>query len=91
MRACLGGCSWVGEKLCSACAPPADEVITALCLVSGTDHITDDQVREWTVDQCADAFAWAMAVHFFASDNPDVVVPPRPSFTMPTLQEVPHG
>jgi hypothetical protein len=81
-RACPGGCSWAGETLCSACVPTVDETFVGLQLVSGTDHITEDQVRGWSIDQRADAFDWAMAVHFHASDNDDVVVPLRPDFTL---------
>lgn len=77
-RACPGGCSWVGERLCSACAPSIAETFTSLLLVSGTEHITEDKVRSWTADQRADAFAWAMAIHYRASDN-HVAVPPRPA------------
>lgn len=35
----------------------------------------------WTLDQRADAFHWAMSSHLAASDNDDVIVPPRPIFT----------
>lgn len=80
-RACPGGCSWAGELLCSACVPSDDDAFASLQLVSDTDHITEDQVRSWSADQRADAFEWAMAVHYRASDN-DVEVPPRPSFTL---------
>lgn len=80
-RACPGGCSWVGDRLCSACAPSAEDTYTALLLVSDTEHVTEDQVRSWSTDQRADAFDWAMSVHYRASDN-CVVVPPRPAFTL---------
>lgn len=88
-HACKGGCSWTGATLCSACTPSAEETVAALCLVGDTEHITDEQVASWTPDQRADAFHWAMALHHHASDNPDVSVPPRPSFTLPP--EVRHG
>lgn len=80
-RACPGGCSWAGERLCSACVPPVDDVYIALQFVSDTDHITEDQVRSWSADQRADAFDWVMAVHYRASDN-DVRLPPRPGCTL---------
>lgn len=80
-RACPGGCSWVGDRLCSACVPSPDDTYTAMLLVSDTEHITEGQVRNWSADQRADAFDWAMSVHYSASDN-DVVVPPRPTFTL---------
>lgn len=81
-RACPGGCSWASERLCSACVPTIDETITSLSLVSGTEHITEEQVIGWNIDQRADAFNWAMSVHFNAGDNDDVVVPERPVFTV---------
>ena len=80
-QACPEGCWWTGDTLCSACTPSIEGTIAALCLVSGTDHITDYQVKTWTVDERADAFHWAMAAHYHASDN-DVAVPPRPAFTV---------
>lgn len=87
MAACPGGCSWTGAELCSACTPSAEETETALLLVGGTEHITSEAIGAWSNDQRADAFAWAMAVHYRASDN-DVEVPPRPTHTM---SEVSHG
>lgn len=80
LQACPGACTWTGDALCSACTPDIEQTITALCLVSGTEHITDDQVKAWTADQRADAFYWAMAVHYVASDN-EVSVPQRPICT----------
>lgn len=79
-RACPDGCSWTGEALCSACTPDLEQTVIALCLVSGTEHITDDQVKAWTADERADAFYWAMAVHHLASDNL-VSIPKRPVCT----------
>lgn len=81
LQACPAGCFWTGDTLCSACTPDIEQTITALCLVSGTEHITDDHVKAWTADQRADAFYWAMAVHHKASDN-DVEVPPRAFHTV---------
>jgi hypothetical protein len=83
-QACPGGCAWTGETLCSACTPDVDQTVTALCLVDGTEHITDDQVKAWTADQRADAFYWAMAVHQVARDNL-VDVPARPLHTVADL------
>lgn len=80
-EACPDGCSWTGERLCSACTPDIEQTITALCLVAGTEHITDDQVKAWTADERADAFYWAMAVHHRASDN-QVDIPARPAHTL---------
>lgn len=79
-QACPDGCSWTGETLCSACTPDIEQTITAMCLVSSTEHITDHQVNAWTADERADAFYWATAVHHLASDNL-VDVPARPPHT----------
>jgi hypothetical protein len=86
-RACAGGCWWTGAALCSACTPSIDETLTAMLLVSGCGHITEQMVDVWSPDQRADAFAWAMALHQHASDNDDVDVPPRPMHTIPALQQ----
>lgn len=39
-----------------------------------------DTIATWTDEQCQQAEAWAAAAHVNASDNDDVVVPPRPAF-----------
>ncbi len=81
----------MGERLCSACTPDAQETYAALSTVPSTGHITQRQVDAWDNDQRADAYAWAMALHRKVWDKPDVVIPPRPSCTLPTDVEVPHG
>ena len=55
------------------------EVETALLLTSDTNANTA-LIESWTDEQRTLAFDWAMALHFSASDNDDVVVPPRPDF-----------
>ncbi len=61
--------------------PPAtvEETETALLLVGDVDTDNID-VEAWTDEQRSLAYDWAMAVHFHASDNEDVVVPPQPDF-----------
>lgn len=49
----------------------------SLCLVGG-HHVPESAVRGWTDQQCMEAERWAHAVHFHASDNEDVEVPPMP-------------
>lgn len=61
--------------------PPARVTFIALQLVSDTEHITETTVEGWSDEQRAAAFEWAMATHHHASDNDDVIVPPRPDFT----------
>lgn len=63
--------------------PTAQETETALLLVSDT-KADAALIATWTDEQREQAFSWAMAVHFSASDNPDVSIPPRPEF-------VPHA
>lgn len=45
--------------------------------------IDDCQCEAWTQEQRDVAYDWAMRVHLKASDNEDVVVPPRPDFLPP--------
>ena len=61
--------------------PPAtvEQTETALLLVGDVDTDNID-VEAWTDKQRSLAYDWAIAVHFYASDNEDVVVPPRPDF-----------
>lgn len=61
--------------------PPAtvEQTETALLLVGDVDTDNID-VEAWTDEQRSLAYDWAMAVHFYASDNEDIVVPPRPDF-----------
>jgi hypothetical protein len=50
-----------------------------LSLVSDT-KASMELIATWTDKQCQEAEEWALAVHLNASDNDDVVVPPRPVF-----------
>jgi len=59
--------------------PSVPVVVTALLLVADTDP-TEAVVATWSPEQRIEAYQWAMAVHFSASDNDNVVVPPRPDF-----------
>lgn len=38
------------------------------------------QIGQWSDEQCRQVDEWAVAVHLYASDNEDVVIPPRPDF-----------
>lgn len=53
---------------------------TALMLVSGHNEPDLDTIEGWSSEQRQLAYDWAMAVHYQASDNDDVVVPPMPEF-----------
>jgi len=46
--------------------------------IAGDRMLTLGAVQRWTDEQCQQAEEWAWALHFAASDNPDVVVPPIP-------------
>lgn len=51
--------------------------LDALLLVGG-HMVTADVVATWSDEQCREAEEWAIALHYLASDNDDVVVPPMP-------------
>jgi hypothetical protein len=59
-----------------------DEQLTldTLSLVGETEHVTAADVASWTDEQCQQAEDWALATHFYASDNPRVRIPPKPAF-----------
>ena len=59
--------------------PSISETGIALLLVSDTDADVT-VISKWTNPERKLAYDWAMAVHFYASDNDDVVIPPRPNF-----------
>lgn len=59
--------------------PSIQETVIALLLVSDT-NADEAVISKWTDEQRTLAYDWAMACHFHASDNDDVVVPPRPDF-----------
>lgn len=56
-----------------------ETVMSALLLVGDTEA-TAEEIAGWTDEQAQAAQEWALALHFYASDNDDVVVPPRPDF-----------
>lgn len=57
-----------------------DTAIT-VCALSLTEvRISDDDVAGWSQTQRDIAYDWAMRVHFKASDNSHVRVPPKPEF-----------
>jgi hypothetical protein len=49
-------------------------------LVCGDADVTLEQVIAWTPEQCREADVWAISLHVAASDNDEVIVPPRPEF-----------
>lgn len=58
-----------------------DDEITSTCLllVGGYD-VPRDAISTWSDEECMQAEEWARAVHYCASDNDDVEVPPVPSW-----------
>jgi hypothetical protein len=71
--------------------PSVEETANALCLVGDTEHITDEAIVTWTDAQRQEAFDWAIALHYRASDNDDVEVPQRPTFTIAASAEATRG
>lgn len=57
----------------------AEICFNALLLMGDVD-ISEERVATWTPDNLATAYDWAMRRHLAASDNDDVIVPPRPAF-----------
>jgi dUTP pyrophosphatase len=57
-----------------------ESIQCALLLVGEVKEVPLDVIATWTLEQCIQAHDWALAVHMKASDNDDVVVPPRPAF-----------
>lgn len=51
----------------------------ALMLMGDVD-IGEERIAKWSDDERAIAYDWAMRRHLSASDNDDVIVPPRPAF-----------
>ncbi|WP_239482857.1 dUTP diphosphatase [Paraburkholderia sp. C35] len=56
-----------------------ESIQTALMLVGDIKEVPLDVIATWTLEQCIQVHDWALAVHMQASDNDDVVVPPRPA------------
>lgn len=57
-----------------------DVEVTAGMLGMVDVSVTPEQVATWTREQRAAADDWAAKTHLHASDNDDVVVPPKPEF-----------
>ncbi len=56
-----------------------DMTLTCLSLIGGTEHITAETIAGWSDDECQKAEEYAIAVHYQASDNDAVEVPPKPA------------
>jgi len=56
-----------------------ERVLDAL-LLTGDADATAEEVAAWTPEQRKRAAEWALSLHTAASDNDDVLVPPRPDF-----------
>lgn len=57
-----------------------DDEATMLCLMLVSHYVPLEVIAKWTDEQVQQAETWAGAVHYHASDNDDVVVPPKPEF-----------
>lgn len=83
LRACPDGCWWVGDRLCSACLPTVEATLAALRQISDAAKLSMiagravRAVRSWPVDDRADAYHWAMSLHYSAHES-DIEVPPAP-------------
>jgi hypothetical protein len=62
--------------------PSAPSVLRDLLLLVGVT-VDEETVAGWSVEQQRQAEEWAGATHLSASDNDDVVIPPRPDFLEP--------
>lgn len=61
--------------------PPAETVLDILGLVLEEKELPSlETIQSWTQAQKDEAVGWAGAVHLNASDNWDVIVPPKPEF-----------
>lgn len=54
---------------------PLIDLLSLACI-----KVTAEQLAEWTPRMKDQAVEWAIATHLSASDNDDVIVPPRPEF-----------
>lgn len=63
---------------------PLNAIVDLLGLVSIS--VTPEQVSEWTDEQRDQVCKWAGAVYTGASDNDNIVVPPKPDFLPPVQQ-----
>ncbi|ARQ01918.1 hypothetical protein CAK95_24570 [Pseudorhodoplanes sinuspersici] len=57
-----------------------DNEATICRLLLTSVRVSDQDVFKWRDDQVREADCWALAVHFSASDNDDIKVPPKPTF-----------
>lgn len=56
------------------------ERVHSALMVCGDADADPEEVAAWTPEQRKLAAEWALSIHAAASDNDDVVVPPRPDF-----------
>jgi hypothetical protein len=57
-----------------------DERTYTTLLVVGGYNVPLDAISSWSDEECEQAEEWATALHYYASDNDDVVVPPVPAW-----------
>lgn len=55
-----------------------DELTLSVLYLVGGHSVPLSAIKQWTDQQCREAEEWAGAVHLHASDNDDVVIPPKP-------------
>ena len=56
-----------------------NEALVDVFAIAGDRELTLETAQTWTDQQCREAEEWAWALHFRASDNPHVKVPPMPA------------
>jgi hypothetical protein len=56
-----------------------NEALVDVFAIAGDRELTLETAQAWTDQQCQEAEEWAWALHFRASDNPHVKVPPMPA------------
>ena len=66
-------------QACTEWTRDEERTYDTLLLVGGYD-VPRAAILSWSDEECEQAEEWATAVHFRASDNDDVVVPPVPSW-----------
>lgn len=81
-----GWCGVCFEDRGSILHPVSDEQLVAVLAMVDVE-VSEEAVRGWTPAQRNEAVEWAGAVHFNASDNDDVEVPPRPEFLPPAGEQ----
>lgn len=55
-----------------------DMAVHLALLLTSLDDVPVEEIAKWTDEQCQQAEEWAHAVHLHASDNDEVIVPPKP-------------